>query len=323
MSAHMTQATPTPTTQTMPSPITVLPILATTTAPVPLPPNPSSCVATAATPPTSNTSYTFPPDLEVTPPPKASWTIKQGPKALIGKITCPEVAAAVQVSAPVTAKCLREKLPLPWHFLVSNIPQNLADFLEQQVVVFTLEVTCFFSPFNLPLQTYLCTLENFALPCTAKANTIVTDLVKSTLLSDHKAVSFIEKRMKHPIPGAVEKAIHSIYTQNFSITLSSTKKKTLWNMYCHCPPELSLSDFLTWVNKIHSTEFISEDYGRGTACTGEKQFSCFGCKSLDHPAGLCPFTELPGWFGPTTKSAESNECDMIERDHGSPNRHAQ
>ncbi|KAL4064829.1 hypothetical protein V8B97DRAFT_1919957 [Scleroderma yunnanense] len=344
MSAHTTQATPTPITQIMLSPITVLPISATTTAPVPLLPNPSSYVAAVATPPTSNTSYTFLPDLEVTLTPQggfpisqigasgwknmnyavwASWTIKQGLKiwvhmwqakyeedhqpnlaqikALIGKITCPEMAAAVWVSAPVAAECLREKLPLPWHFLVSNIPQNLTDFLGWQVIISTLEITCFFLPFNPSLQTYLCTLENFALPCTAKANTIVADLVKSMILGNCEAVSFIE-RMKHPI-------------LELQYALSSTKKKMLWNVYYCCPPELSLSNFLTWANKICSTEFISENYGRGTAHTGEKQFSCF--------RWLCPFTELPGWFGPTTKSAESNEHDMIERDYGSPNRHAQ
>jgi len=85
------------------------------------------------------------------------------------------------------------------------------------------------------------------------------------------------------------------------------EEKMLWNVYCCSPPELSLYDFLSWANIVRSTEFISEDYGRGTACTGDKQFVCFGCKSLNHPAGLCPFTELPGWFGPTAKSADPNE----------------
>ena len=178
-------------------------------------------------------------------------------------------------------------------------------------------------PLPLPIQTYICTLENFALSATAEANVIVADLVKSTLLNDQETVSFIEERMKHPIPGAAEKAILSIYAQSFSIALSSTKKKALWNVYCRTPPELSFSDFLTWANKIRSTEFISEDYGRGTVCTGDKQFTCFGCKSLDHPAGLCPFTELPGWFSPTARSAESDERNMVERDHGSPSKQGQ
>jgi len=224
---------------------------------------------------------------------RVSWTIKQGPKvwvhmwrakyeedhqsnlvkirSLIGKIAGLEAAAAAHISAPVAAEHLREKLPLPWHFLMSNIPQGLADFLGQQVVISTPEATCFFLPFKPPLQTYICTLENFALPCTAEANIAVANLIKSTLLGDHETISFVEERLKHPIPGAVERALHSIYAQNFSIALLSTKKKTLWNIYCRIPPDLSLSNFLTWANKIRSTEFISEDYGRGTTHMGEKQ----------------------------------------------------
>ena len=106
---------------------------------------------------------------------RASWTVKQGPKvwvhlwrvkykedhhpnlakikSLIGKIVCPKIVAAARVSAPVATDNLPEKLPPPWHFLVSNIPQDLAEFLGQQVVVSTSEATCFFLPFDPPLQT--------------------------------------------------------------------------------------------------------------------------------------------------------------------------
>ena len=153
---------------------------------------------------------------------RVSWTVKQGPKvwvhlwrakyeedhhpnlakirSLIGKIPCPEIAVAARVSTLVAADNLPEKLPPPWHFLVSSIPQDLADFLGQ-VIVSTPEATCFFLPFDLPLQTYICTLENFTLSATAEANVIVADLVKSTLLNDQETISFIEEHMKRPIPG--------------------------------------------------------------------------------------------------------------------------
>lgn len=271
---------------------------------------------------------------------KSSWFVKQGPKvwvrvwkaryeenhqpnvvkiqSLIGRIAGPGAAATLRVSAPVAAERLREKLPPPWHFLISNIPQGLADFLGQQVVVSTPEVTCFFLPFEPPLQTYLCTLENFALPFSAESNDIVAKLVQTTLIENHEITSFIEEHLIHPTPGAAERAIKSIYVRSLNISLSADKKKTIWNVYCQSPPDLSLSDFFSLANKVRSTEFISGDYGRGTARTGEKQFICFGCKSLDHPTGLCPFTDLPGWFGPTTKAMEAEERDLVERDRNSP-----
>ncbi|KAI6128852.1 hypothetical protein EDD17DRAFT_1514923 [Pisolithus thermaeus] len=65
-------------------------------------------------------------------------------------------------------------------------------------------------------------------------------------------------------------------------------------------------------------EFITEDYGRGTAWIGDKQLICFGCKSLDHLTGLCPFTSLSGWLGPAPQSVTTDEHNMVERDRGCP-----
>ncbi|KAI5981025.1 hypothetical protein EDC04DRAFT_2617699 [Pisolithus marmoratus] len=189
---------------------------------------------------------------------RASWTIKPGPKVwarvwkarynddhqptltkiqtLVEKIAGPGVATTLHVSVPVAAERLRERLPPPWHYLISNIPQSLADFLGRQVVVSTPDVTCFFLPFDPPLQTYLCTLENFALPCTTEANNAVAEVVKATLLCDREGISFIEERLENPGTGAAERAIKSIYASSFIIALSPTKKKTLWNVYCRNPP---------------------------------------------------------------------------------------
>ncbi|KAI5996423.1 hypothetical protein EDD15DRAFT_2164134 [Pisolithus albus] len=276
---------------------------------------------------------------------RALWTVKPGPKVwarvwkaryeddhqptltkiqtLVEKIAGSGVATTLRVSVPVAAKRLREKLPPPWHYLISNIPQSLADFLGRQVAVSTPDVTCFFLPFDPPLPTYLCTLENFALPCTTEADNAVEEVVKMTLLCDREGISFIEERLENPSTGAAERAIKSIYASSFTIALSPTKRKTLWNVYCRSPPDLSLPDFFTWVCKVRCTEFITEDYGRGTARIGDKQLICFGCKSLDHPTGLCPFTSLSGWFGPASQSVTTDERSVVERDRGYPGKSGQ
>ncbi|KAI6120440.1 hypothetical protein EDD16DRAFT_1518798 [Pisolithus croceorrhizus] len=251
---------------------------------------------------------------------RASWMIKSGPKVwarvwkarynddhqptltkiqtLVEKIAGPGVATTLCVSVLVAAERLQEKLPPLWHYLISNIPQSLADFLGRQVVVSTPDVMCFFLPFDPPLQMYLCTLENFALPCTTQANNVVAEVVKATLLCDHEGISFIEERLENPDTSAAERAIKSIYASSFTIALSPTKKKTLWNVYCCSPPDQSLPDFFAWACKVRSMEFITEDYGRGTAQIRDKQLICFSCKLLDHLTGLCPFTSLSGWLGP-------------------------
>ncbi|KAI6115093.1 hypothetical protein EDD16DRAFT_1708926 [Pisolithus croceorrhizus] len=349
LTEHMASATFTPaSTQPPPAPLNPdSPSTPTTALPL-LPLDSSSYAAAADTSPSSASSHVFPPDLEVTPTPpggfpipqlgcsvwknvnhmvRALWTIKLGPKVwaqtLVEKIAGPGVAMTLRVSVPVAAERLQEKLPPPWHYLISNIPQSLADFLGQQVVVSTPDVTCFFLPFDPLLQTYLCTLENFALPCTTQANNVIAKVVKAMLLCDHEGISFIEEQLENPDTSAVERAIKSIYASSFTIALSPTKKKTLWNVYCRSPPNLSLPDFFAWACKVRSTEFITEDYGRGTAQIGDKQLICFGHKSLDHLTGLCPFTSLSGWLGPAPQSVTTDERNMVERDCGCPRKSGQ
>ncbi|KAI6043820.1 hypothetical protein EDC04DRAFT_2890513 [Pisolithus marmoratus] len=279
LTEHMAFTTFTPaSTQPPPAPLDSDTPSTPTAALPPLPLNSFSYAAVAASSPSSVSGHVFLPDLEVTPTPpggfpipqigcsvwkninhivRASWTIKPGPKVwaqvwktLVEKIAGPGVAMTLHVSMPVAVECLRERLPPPWHYLISNIPQSLADFLGQQVVVSTPDVTCFFLPFDPPLQMYLCTLENFALPCTTEANNAIAEVVKATLLCDREGISFIKERLENPGTSAVERAIKSIYTSSFIIALSPTKKKTLWNIYCHNPPNLSLPDFFAWACKV-------------------------------------------------------------------------
>ncbi|KAI6111603.1 hypothetical protein EDD16DRAFT_1705205 [Pisolithus croceorrhizus] len=258
LTEHMASTTFTPaSTQPLPAPLNPNSPSTPTTALPPLPLDSSSYTAVAATSPSSASSHIFPPNLEVTPTPpggfpipqlgcsvwkninhtvRASWTIKSGPKTLVEKIAGQGVATTLHVSMPVAVECLQEKLPPPWHYLISNIPQSLADFLGQQVVVSTPDVMCFFLPFDPLLQMYLCNLENFALPSTTQANNVIAEVVKAMLLCDHEGISFIEEQLENPDTSAVEQAIKSIYASSFTIALSLTKKKTLWNIYCHSPP---------------------------------------------------------------------------------------
>jgi hypothetical protein len=75
-------------------------------------------------------------------------------------------------------------------------------------------------------------------------------------------------------------------------------KETVWNVYFESPPNFTLKQYFDWTNLLRTFFYISEDYGYGTAHQDD-QFMCVGCKSFDHPTGLCPFPKILGWFGPT------------------------
>ncbi|KAI6099392.1 hypothetical protein EDD16DRAFT_1526791 [Pisolithus croceorrhizus] len=224
LTEHMASTTFTPaSTQPLPAPLNPDSPSTPTTALPPLPLDSSSYTAAADTSPSSASGHVFLPNLEVTPTPpggfpvpqlgcsvwkninhmvRVSWTIKSGPK--------------------VWARVWKARYNDDHQPTLTKI-QTLVEKIAGPGVAMTLCI-------------YLCTLENFTLPCTTQANNVVAKVVKATLLCNHEGISFIEEQLENPDTGAVERAIKSIYASSFTIALSLTKKKTLWNVYCRSPP---------------------------------------------------------------------------------------
>ncbi|KAG2368974.1 hypothetical protein BDR07DRAFT_1371787 [Suillus spraguei] len=139
-----------------------------------------------------------------------------------------------------------------------------------------------------PLPTCAFTLENFSFPDSEVTNQEITEIVKDTIHANPKYFN-------------AEVAIHTIESVRVaSLTLAHSKstKETVWNVYFKSPPNFTLKQYFDWTSLLHSFFYISEDYSYGTACH-DVQFMCIGCKSFNHPTGLCPFPKILGWFSPS------------------------
>ncbi|KAI5985831.1 hypothetical protein EDD15DRAFT_2139599, partial [Pisolithus albus] len=250
----------------------------------------------------------------------SAWLSKPGPKAwirpwraklepdaeatytklrnLIQWVVGQEASASLVISTPqVDDSFTMERHPPPWHFLVSGLSKDATDFLVGLKVISTPECTAFTLPFTQPVPTYLCTVENFTLPDSPASNAIVAGVVIKALRSYDLFTEYF--RGEDPNPDVLATFLNSIYVTSLHIAISATRKQTLWNVYCSRPPSfLTFDKYFTWQCLIRTARFSSEDYGMGVAFIGEKQFKCLGCKSLDHPTGLCPFPTIPGWLGP-------------------------
>ncbi|KAG2054577.1 hypothetical protein BDR06DRAFT_971545 [Suillus hirtellus] len=86
------------------------------------------------------------------------------------------------------------------------------------------------------------------------------------------------------------------------------------------PPNLSLKDYFEWSNLIQDLQFTLEDYGTSLVHSKDHQFLCTGCKSYDHPMGLCPFLKILGWFGLATSTNDNtSNVSLDNRVHTSQN----
>ncbi|KAH7905271.1 hypothetical protein BJ138DRAFT_1118625 [Hygrophoropsis aurantiaca] len=223
-----------------------------------------------------------------------------------------EDTAKITPSPPTARYETVERLPPPYHFLLFGISQAEVMVLIDQKVIAADGIACFFLPFVQPLPTYICTLENFTYPDSEWSNGQIAEVVRATLRQNPDVISFIHNHIPMADAGAAVQAIDTIRITSLHINVSATKTRTIWNVYCTSPPAFTLDDYFTWCTKIRSLKFHSSDFGTGEARLVENQPMCVGCKSVDHPTGLCPFPKILGWLGPQAPKVENNT--LIARD---------
>lgn len=242
-------------------------------------------------------------------------------KDAITKIIGESDAEHLVVSTPTAEVELIERLPPPWHFLISGIPPEAIERLIRLQVCSSPEVSCFFVPFEQQLPTYALTLENFSFPDSESTNREIANIVKETIRSNPDALHYIHENIPSPDAEAALRTIESTRVSSLTLAHSKTKKETVWNVYFQSPPNFTLKQYFDWTNILRSFFYVSEDYGYGTA-RQDAQFMCVGCKSFDHPTGLCPFPKIPGWFGPSITEDTNATLDnrsMFHHGQGSPN----
>ena len=88
--------------------------------------------------------------------------------------------------------------------------------------------------------------------------------------------------------------VNSVLVEFLDFRTPGGRPSPRWNIYV-TPPTTHI---LVW-SKIQAHAF-QMSYpcilnGTGTTC---RLFSCSICHSFDHPCGLCPFPNTPGWNGP-------------------------
>ncbi|KAG1859327.1 Endonuclease/exonuclease/phosphatase [Suillus subalutaceus] len=160
------------------------------------------------------------------------------------------------------------------------------------------DVSCFFVPFEQPLPIYMFTLENFSFPDSDATNRDIAEIIKDTIHSNPDVMQFIHDNIPLPDAEAALRTIELVRVSSISLALSKSVKETVWNIYFDSPPAFTLKQYFDWTTLMRTFFYISKDYGYGTAHQ-DAQFVCMGCKSFNHPTGLCPFPKIPGWFGPS------------------------
>jgi hypothetical protein len=99
------------------------------------------------------------------------------------------------------------------------------------------------------------------------------------------------------------------FVDSMTVTRLDIKEKKnvlapIFNVYANTQ---FLRNHLVWIqvrtflaNRTYATNM------QGRATVRIAPFNCSLCHSTDHPRGLCPFPEVPGWHGPSRRQDPQN-----------------
>ncbi|KAF8135317.1 hypothetical protein K438DRAFT_1997359 [Mycena galopus ATCC 62051] len=241
------------------------------------------------------------------------------PRELVQKLNfvIPRLVAApaLRISPPAVHEILSERLAAPWHFLISSIPKESLDTLTGQGVWSTPTVTFLVFPYDMPLPRYIMTLQNFTIFDEDEG----LKFIRATILTKLKAIKGATEALaaNAPSPEKASAAVDSLDTlevKSLNIALPGGKSDTVWNIYFTPPPHLPLFNLMDWSTKVRTLTFETDHHGTGVPRQGALQLFCVGCKSYDHPAGLCSLPRTPSWFGDVPKSESADDSTLLKAD---------
>ncbi|KAJ7136379.1 hypothetical protein C8R43DRAFT_1020592 [Mycena crocata] len=264
---------------------------------------------------------------------RADWAAQEGPKGWIRLYRAKYVpnardsilkllfviprlvdAPKVVISPPTAREELDERLPAPWNFLISSIPEASLKTLTDQCVWSTPTITFLVFTFDMPIPRYIMTLQNFTCVDSIESNKFIARTIKEKLIGYKEATEFVVKHSSEADRKHAEAMIESIDVRSQEIAIAGGQTDIIWNVYCSPPNSLGFFRFLEWCTAARSYTFDTARFGTGVPRMGREQLFCVGCKSYDHPTGLCPLPSVPGWFGPTIKSVSSEDKTLVAGD---------
>jgi hypothetical protein len=200
------------------------------------------------------------------------------------------------VGAPLAATPPSRKHSAPWCYLVTKLPAEAMKTLIDRQCWSTPAITFFAIPFTPPITPYACTIENLTFVETDAGEALQT--IKETI---HDSESARDQVALHdPEPNLFQQILDTTCVKPLRLGIPNRGgggTKLVWNVYIN-PPSQDPHKQREWRRILSSLTFLTALNGAGVAHSSTMH--CLGCKSIDHPAGLCPIPTILGWHATPT-----------------------
>jgi hypothetical protein len=204
----------------------------------------------------------------------------------------------VEVSAPKPcAEAIKEGRS-PTIFLIYNLSDDQMKFLLQRGVWSSQTITFHALPFSPPCPNFLFSIRGFTTHAVETIIPIIQQVWDDNETRDF--ISLLTQATPEEMRGEIETAI-CLFLDSMWIQRLDTKRagETLiprFNVYADSSG-ISLDE--VWVRLrqfLTARTYHSTMQGRGIF--EASPYHCGVCHGVDHPRGLCPLPDTPGWNGP-------------------------
>ncbi|KAJ7859064.1 hypothetical protein B0H14DRAFT_3446904 [Mycena olivaceomarginata] len=225
----------------------------------------------------------------------------------------------INIIAPIEKAPLDERSPAPYNYLLVDGDEAAMSFLTATSLCATPDVQFFAEPFDIPRPSYIGTLEGFACQDSPDSNTAIATAVSRHLMALQHIVDYL---VQHAKPHSGQSAADVAADVLNSVTIYSlrmARNKTTFIQFGTCMlirqtcPLISGWDDAQWCETLRSkfTALDADGFARAT-----RSSNALGCKSNDHPTGLCSIPAIPGWFGVSLATVAADDKTFSDLDDG-------
>lgn len=204
----------------------------------------------------------------------------------------------VEVSAPMPSKDAKKEGRSPTIFLIFNLSDDHANLLLQRGVWSSAAITFRVLPFRPPCPNFMFSIGSISTHSKLRILPIVQQVWDSKEVRDY--ISALINAVPGDKRGGVENAIcllmDSMWIRKLETKRTGETIAPHYNIYTDSSG-ISIDEVWTRLRGFLSKCTYSANF-QGTGKIKIPPFHCGVCHGADHPRGLCPFPDTPGWNGP-------------------------
>jgi hypothetical protein len=204
----------------------------------------------------------------------------------------------VEVSAPMPSKDAKMEGRYPTVFLIFNLSDDHTSLLLQRGVWSSLSISFRVLPFRPPCPNFMFSLGCISTHSSDRIFPIVQRVWDSPVVKNYitALINAVPEDKRGEIENAIGTLMESMWVKKIETKRTGETIAPHFNIYTDSSG-IAIDE--VWIRLRHflSTKEYTANF-QGTAKVKTPPFHCGICHSADHPRGLCPFPDTPGWNGP-------------------------